>query len=338
MMPSRDQDPVGNDVEVQQSARASQGGEVNQLVRGKQINGLSGKAAVAIVAAAMSIALGAFLALAALGGSEHSQSEQPINSAAAGGQSARSSPSYDPASGPLAGSANGIKVVLSAHSEGGLLASKYLPTAEEEREYLFNKFGEVYSKPGYHAFWSKQDSAHVGQYWYKLTIVNTGGTAVRIVDIKPVVLQREAPISEVLYPPCCGAGGEDAVRAALNLDDPHPSLMQGSESYFEGHSVSIGPGGSFDITIDSKVQKFYCAYYLDMQYVDTSGNLLHLKITNPGDRPSAPFALTAFAISGTYQRVYTPKLLDVSSGWRDGSYVRSDNQTYPAGQPATSSP
>lgn len=337
MMPSHDQNPIGDDAEVRQSARASQGGEVNQLGHGTQINGLSGRATVAIVATAMSITLGAFLALTMLGAPDHSRSEQPTQYASAGSQSVRSLSSEGSASGPLAGSANGIKVILSAHSEGGLSASKYLPTDQEEHEYLFSKFGEVDEKPGYRSFWNKQDSAPVGQYWYKLTIVNTGSVAARIVDIKPVVLQREAPIGEVLYLPCCGAGGEDAVRATLNLDDPHPSLMQGSEGYFEGHSISVGPGDSFDITIDSKVEKYHCVYYLDMQYVDASGNLSDLKITNPGDQPSAPFELTAFATGGTYQRVYTPKLLDASSGWRNGSYVRSDNQTYTDKQPTTPS-
>jgi hypothetical protein len=324
-MSSHDEhDSVDSDARVHQSARATQGGEVNQLGRGTQINGLSGRAAVAIVAAVTSLALGAFLTFAMLTRYGNSNSQPSIGAASAGAD--RPGPSNGAASGPVAGSANGVKVVLSAHDEGGLFASRYLPTADEERDYLFSKFGEADKKPGYVAFGDRQHLVPIDQYWYKLTIINVGGTAIRVVDIKPVVLQRQAPINEVLYYPCCGAGGEDAVRATLNLDDPHPSLMQGATSYFEGHSVPIGPGDSFDITVDTKVQKYDCSYLLDVQYIDSSGNLLDLKVTNPGFPSSASFELTASAIGGTYRRVYTPKLSDPNSSWRDGNYVRSDNQ------------
>ncbi|MFB7614730.1 hypothetical protein [Kitasatospora sp. NPDC056181] len=311
---------------MQQTARVSEGGEVNQLGHGTQINGLSGSAAIGLVVAAMSIALAAALAFTMLKSPGNSRSGSPA--AYTGKQSAQMSSSAYPGSGQLAGSANGVKVVLSMPREGGLDASKYLPTDEEEREY-FNKIGAAAEKPDYSAFAARQHLVPVGSDSYKLTITNASDSEIRVVNIRPVLLQREAPVNEVLYYPCCGAGGEESVVATLNLDDPQPYLAQGMADYFAGHSVPISPGDAFDIFIHAKTLKYYCTYSLDVQYIDSAGNPQHLEVLRPDWRTGnrAPFEVTAMlAVGGTYQREYMPKLPGPTASWRDGYYVRSDNQ------------
>ncbi|MFJ3878679.1 hypothetical protein ACIPW5_14585 [Streptomyces sp. NPDC090077] len=301
-------DPSLHAGKLYQDGWASQGGEVNQLGQGTQINGLSGKAAIGIVAAAMSIALAAVLVFTTLNSPDQPRADSPRS----------------PGDGQVAGTADGVKAVLSLPREGGLDASKYLPTDGEERDY-FSKIGEGAEKAGYASFVERQHLVHVGGDSYKLSVVNTGKAPIRVVEIKPVSLHREEPISEVLYYPVGGAGGEEGVIADLDLDDPRPYLALGRAEYFAGHSVPIQPADAFDIFIRVRTLKCYCTYSLEVQYIDSGGSLKSLLVQHPNRRTGrlGSFEVTA-ALAGTskYQRAYKPKLDDPRASMREASYVR----------------
>ena len=310
-----DTDDTGEGTTVRQDGSAREHGRVLQA--GRDLNhGLSGRAVTRLVMGVLSVFLGGLLAFYVVGRTE---------SKGAAGPTAPAPPSeYTWA----AGKGTGIEATLSMRESGLVQVSKYLPTAREERAYLHD-LTKARGTPGWEAFRERQHPVKVEDS-FKLSVVNTGGARLRILDIRPSSLDCEPAIDEAFYPPVGGGGGEQVVHAVLDLDRERPRLMAGGRDYFRHYSVPLPPGDAFDIFVQMKIERSFCRFFLDVEYLDPAGKPRTMTVKDPsygaGWKRSGPvegpFEISARLPDETrYRRAYEVK--DDPLGYVRGGEGRS---------------
>ncbi|MGK5497238.1 hypothetical protein [Streptomyces sp. URMC 125] len=98
----------------------------------------------------------------------------------------------------------------------------------------------------------------------------------------------------------------------LDLDSENPRLMADGKDYFRNYSVPLPPGDAFDIFIDMRIEKSFCRFFLEAQYLDAAGEPRTMTIKDPsyghgwlesGPTPG-PFEISARLDDSHYQRVY----------------------------------
>ncbi|MFH8404307.1 hypothetical protein ACH4FX_05965 [Streptomyces sp. NPDC018019] len=283
---------------AQQDGHASENGNVHQLGHGKQVIGLTGRHVIALVAATMSLALMGMLASYLLYRSETHR--DPVGGAL-------------PESPRTVAEGGDVKVAVGMQAEGGSVASKYMPNAAEERKH-FAVLGSGWGSAEYRSFARKQHLVRTGGNAVKLSVTNVGERRIRVINIKPIQLRREEPIDEVVYEPCCGAGGEEGLIADLDLDSPQPRLIVDKAEYFKGHSIPVDPGDSFDVFVNYTSKKYYASFLFEVNYLNGVGELKALPVEDydPVARGERRFEVTAPPAGGLsgYKRIYRPMQLE----------------------------
>ncbi|MTE21249.1 hypothetical protein F0L17_19440 [Streptomyces sp. TRM43335] len=301
-MSGEDAEPTGGD--TRQNGRADGDGRVYQAA-GTMTVGLSAGAVTRLLTGALAVVLAGLPAFYVVARTESVGGDAPERNGS------ERNGSEQPAGLPgEAGEAGVLRATMTLRDTGVHTVSKYLPTEREDRAYLHDPYRHG-DTPDAVAFRERQHPVKVADS-FKLSVVNTGDSRVRLVDIRPSSLRCEPAIDEVLYYPIGGAVGEEAVYAVLDLDSEDPRLMADGKDYFRNYSVPLPPGDAFDILIDMRIEKSFCRFFLEVRYLDAEGEQRTMTIKDPsyglgwlesGPVPG-PFEISALLDDSRYRRVY----------------------------------
>ncbi|GAA2397516.1 hypothetical protein GCM10010420_24430 [Streptomyces glaucosporus] len=289
---------------TRQDGRAEEHGRVYQA-GGTMTVGLSGGAVARLLMGALAVVLAGLLAFYVV-----ARTEPADDDASGQGAPGPNGPEEPAGHSDPAGEAGALRATMTLRDTGVFTVSKYLPTEREDRAHLHDPYRNQ-DTPDAAAFRERQHPVKVADS-FKLSVVNTGDSRIRLVDIRPSSLRCEPAIDEVLYYPIGGAEGEEAVYAVLDLDSENPRLMADGKDYFRNYSVPLPPGDAFDIFIDMKIEKSFCRFFLEAQYLDATGESRTMTIKDPsygrgwlesGSTPG-PFEISAQLDDSRYQRVY----------------------------------
>ncbi|NKI45545.1 hypothetical protein [Streptomyces physcomitrii] len=173
-----------------------------------------------------------------------------------------------------------VKTAVTPLEGGGLLVSAGRVTSTGEKKVLEDPY--AMEPESFMKLHKRLRSTQVGGNFYKLVITNTSASAIKIVNVSPVVSRRSAPLSETLIEPLGGANPGE-VFVDLDLNVRHPSFTRRGKPYFTSESRNVAAGKSFEIFVDANVEDYYVEYHLKVDYVDSLGRANSLEVHDPSE-------------------------------------------------------
>jgi hypothetical protein len=140
----------------------------------------------------------------------------------------------------------------------------------------------------------------VQSVFIRVVLQGNSNEQVQILNVKPVQLQRSAPLNGTLFE-IGPQGAVSNIQMGFDLDQPLPQALNvtGSEfpvmtrePYFEEHSISLGKGGTAVVVIEATTQCYGASFKLAVSYL--VGNASRQFIISNG---GGPFRVTGIRYS-----------------------------------------
>jgi hypothetical protein len=152
-----------------------------------------------------------------------------------------------------------------------------------------------------------QGGLRPGTSGHRIVVENRRSGPVELLDLRPVVLERRAPLSGALYwMPAQGEVSDVALVVDLDATSPIVSDPEGNAPYFASRHQQLAKGERVVFRVVAKSARCLCLWRLTAEYQDSDG--LHA-LTIPAEG-EPPLQTTAYAPS--YGAVYD----GLQSGYR----------------------
>lgn len=173
-----------------------------------------------------------------------------------------------------------VKTAVTPLEGGGLLVSGERVTSAAEKKLLEDPY--AMDPESFMRLHKRLKSTQVGGNFYKLVITNTSASAIKIVNVSPVVSRRSPSLSKTLIEPI-GGSNPGAILVDLDLNVRHPSFTRKGRPYFTSESRDVSAGKSFEMLVKASVEDYYVEYHLKVDYVDSRGKVNSLDVHDPGE-------------------------------------------------------